>query len=56
MLTGDKVQAGDYVTLMLAFDKAGEVTIEAPVVARTEMYSEVAKEPGGKEPAGSEVS
>jgi hypothetical protein len=56
VLSGGAVQAGDYVTLMLAFDKAGEVTIEAPVVTRSEMYSEVAKEPGGKEPGGSEVS
>jgi copper(I)-binding protein len=47
MLTGGVVEAGDYVTLTLAFDRAGEVTIEAPVVTRTEMYSEVAKEPGG---------
>jgi len=56
MLSGGAVEAGDYVTVMLAFDKAGEVTIEAPVVTRSKMYSEVAKEPGGKEPAGSEVS
>ena len=49
MLTGGTVEAGDYVTVTLAFDRAGEVTIEAPVVPRTEMYSEVAKEPGGSE-------
>lgn len=47
MLTGGAVEAGDYVTVTLAFDRAGEVTIEAPVVTRTEMYSEVAEEPGG---------
>jgi copper(I)-binding protein len=47
MLTGGTVEAGDYVTVTLAFDRAGEVTIEAPVVPRTEMYSEVAEEPGG---------
>jgi hypothetical protein len=47
MLTGGVVEAGDYVTVTLAFDRAGEVTIEAPVVTRTEMYAEVAKEPGG---------
>ena len=47
VLTGGIVEAGDYITLTLAFDKAGEVTIEAPVVTRTTMYSEVAKEPGG---------
>ena len=39
VLTGDTVEAGDYVTLTLTFDKAGDVTIEAPVVTRTEMYS-----------------
>ena len=48
MLTGGNVEAGDYVTVTLGFDRAGEVTIEAPVVTRTEMYSEVAKEPGGE--------
>ena len=47
VLTGGAVKAGDYVTLTLAFDKAGDVTIEAPVVTRTEMYSEVAENPGG---------
>jgi hypothetical protein len=44
---GGDLKAGDYVTLTLAFDKAGDVTIDLPVVTRTEMYSEVAETPGG---------
>jgi hypothetical protein len=47
VLTGGTVEAGDYVTVTLAFDRAGEVTIDAPVVTRTEMYSEVAEKAGG---------
>ena len=47
VLTGGAVKAGDYATVTLAFDKAGDVTIEAPVVTRTKMYSEVAEKPGG---------
>ena len=47
VLTGGAVTAGDYVTMTFAFDKAGDVTIEAPVVPRTEMYSQVAEKPGG---------
>jgi hypothetical protein len=39
--------AGDYVTITLAFNRAGDVTIDAPVVTRTEMYAGVAKNPGG---------
>ncbi len=41
------VTAGDYVTITLAFNRAGDVTIDAPVVTRTEMYSDVAETPGG---------
>jgi hypothetical protein len=48
VLTGDAMTAGDYVTLTFTFDRAGEVSIDAPVVARTEMYDDVAKEPGGE--------
>lgn len=47
MLTGGAVEPGDYFMLTLTFDRAGEVTIEAPVVTRTEMYAEVATKPGG---------
>jgi copper(I)-binding protein len=51
VLTGDSVTAGSYVTLTLTFDRAGDVTIDAPVVTRTEMYEDVAEEPGGEAPA-----
>ena len=47
VLAGGAVEAGDYVTVTLTFDQAGDVTIEAPVVTRTEMYSEVAENSGG---------
>lgn len=47
LFTGDAVQPGNYVTVTLTFDEAGDVTIEAPVVARTEMYDDVATTQGG---------
>jgi hypothetical protein len=47
VLTGGAVKPGDYFTLTLTFDRAGEVTIEAPVVDRTDTYAEVATQPGG---------
>ena len=47
VLTGGTVKPGDYVTLTLSFDKAGDVTIEAPVVDRTKMYDDVARNSGG---------
>lgn len=46
VLTGG-AEAGDYVTLTLAFNRAGDVSIEAPVVTRTEMYDDVAENSGG---------
>ena len=46
VFTGD-MTAGDYVTVTLAFNRAGDVTIDAPVVTRSEMYSDVAETPGG---------
>ncbi len=48
VLTGGAVGAGDYVSLTFTFDQAGDVNIDAPVVTRTEMYDDVAKEPGGE--------
>ncbi len=48
VLRGDTVKAGTYVTLTLTFDRAGDVTIDVPVVTRTEMYDDVASKPGGK--------
>lgn len=37
--------AGDYVRLTLTFDKAAPVTLEAPVVGRSEEYAKVASAP-----------
>jgi hypothetical protein len=48
VLAGDAVGAGDYVSLTFTFDQAGDVTIDAPVVTRTEMYADVATQPGGE--------
>ncbi len=47
VFTGGTVAPGDYITLTLTFDRAGDVTIEAPVVNRTEMYADVARNSGG---------
>jgi hypothetical protein len=47
LFTGGTVKPGDYVTLTMSFDRAGDVTIEAPVVPRTSMYDDVARKPGG---------
>jgi hypothetical protein len=47
VFTGGTVKPGDYLTLTLTFDKAGDVSIEAPVVPRTETYADVAKNSGG---------
>jgi len=46
VFAGD-MAAGDYVTITLAFNRAGDVTIDVPVVTRTEMYADVAENPGG---------
>jgi copper(I)-binding protein len=43
VLKSKDVKAGGYVELTLSFDGAGDVRIEAPVVARTDMYSGVAE-------------
>jgi hypothetical protein len=48
VLESDDVTAGSYVRLTFTFDRAGDVTIEAPVVARDETYADVAEKPGGK--------
>jgi hypothetical protein len=45
VLKSKDVKAGGYVGLTLSFDGAGDVRIEAPVVARTDMYSSVAETP-----------
>jgi hypothetical protein len=48
VLMGDAVTEGEYVALTLTFDRAGDVTIDVPVVTRTEMYQDVAAKPGGE--------
>jgi hypothetical protein len=45
VLKSDDVKAGGYVDLTLTFDGAGDVRIEAPVVARTDEYAAVATTP-----------
>ena len=50
VLESDAVTAGTYVRLTFTFDRAGDVTIEAPVVTRDSTYDDVAEKPGG-EPA-----
>lgn len=47
VFTGGTLEAGGFVTVTLTFDNAGDVSIEAPVVARTTMYADVARKPGG---------
>lgn len=52
------IEAGDYVTISFAATPGGDVSIEVPVVARTEMYADVAKRPtgGSAEPAQEQES
>ncbi|WP_286930190.1 MULTISPECIES: hypothetical protein [Aeromicrobium] len=42
------IAAGDYVVISFAATPGGDVSIEVPVVARTEMYADVAKRPTGE--------
>ena len=52
VLKSKDVKAGGYVELTLSFDGAGDVRIEAPVVARTDMYADVAETaPAAEAPA-----
>ncbi len=44
-IDGKDIPVGRYVDITLTFSGAGEVEISAPVVARTEMYSQVAEKP-----------
>lgn len=39
------IEAGDYVTISFAASPAGDVSVEVPVVARTEVYADVAEKP-----------
>jgi hypothetical protein len=48
ILTDKKLTAGEYVTVKLTFDGGRKVTVEAPVVARTAIYDDVATNAGGE--------
>lgn len=47
ILEDKKLEAGEYVTVKLSFDGGRKVSVEAPVVARTAIYDEVATNAGG---------
>lgn len=49
LLTSKKLTAGDYVTVKLTFSGGHSVTVDAPVVARTSIYDNVAGGSGGEE-------
>jgi hypothetical protein len=50
MLTDKKLTAGDYVAVTLKFNGGRQVHVDAPVVARTATYDDVATGPGGETP------
>lgn len=50
LLADDELTAGDYVTVTLKFNGGRSVKVDAPVVARTAIYDEVASGPGGEMP------
>ncbi|MFL6089478.1 MAG: hypothetical protein ACJ71Z_04990 [Aeromicrobium sp.] len=50
LLAGKHVAAGDYVKVSLKFNHGRSVTVDAPVVARTAVYDDVASGPGGEAP------
>lgn len=47
ILEDEELEAGEYVTVKLSFDGGRTVSVEAPVVARTAIYDEVATNAGG---------
>ena len=51
ILADKELTAGEYVTVKLTFDGGREVSVEAPVVARTAIYDEVATDAGGESAA-----
>ena len=53
ILTNEELAAGDYVTVKLAFNGGRTVSVEAPVVARTAIYDDVATNAGGDSAAPS---
>ena len=50
ILENKDLAAGDYVAVKLTFDGGRKVSVEAPVVARTAIYDEVATDAGGEQP------
>jgi len=48
ILADKDLQAGEYVTVKLTFDGGREVSVEAPVVARSAIYDDVATDAGGE--------
>lgn len=47
ILAGKELEAGKYVAVKLTFDRGRTVSVEAPVVARTAIYDDVATNAGG---------
>lgn len=47
ILEDEELEAGEYVTVKLSFDGGRTVIVDAPVVARTAIYDEVATNGGG---------
>jgi len=52
ILQDKKLQAGEYVTVELTFNGGRSVRVDAPVVARSAIYDEVATDAGGDSGAG----
>ena len=52
ILQAKELTAGEYVTVKLMFNGGRTVSVEAPVVARTAIYDEVATDAGGDSGAG----
>jgi len=50
LLTDKKLTAGDYVEVTLKFNGGRQVKVDAPVVARSAVYDDVATGPGGETP------
>lgn len=53
MLTGT-FRAGQFVTITFAFDGAGSVSLDVPVVKRNDDYTEIAEKPASKAPTTTE--
>lgn len=55
IVSSDDIDAGDYVTVTFAASPGGDVSIEVPVVERTETYKSVAKRSGASAAKPSEA-